>query len=161
MSLAAEAKVGACPPYPQIHEPSPTSVPNADGQHHCTWRYQQQCYQEIESNRHEILLAPQQRMLRTILTLMGPRQREQLQLHDKSSCCNSSPCDTPNFSHKYIYLTSTMPTTQPTTHMQSFCSKGVLDIYYTTVWYNLHTYSKSHDESLLVPLFILGQTEAD
>jgi hypothetical protein len=29
------------------------------------------------------------------------------------------------------------------------------------VWYNLHTYSKSPDESLLVPLFVLGQTWAN
>jgi hypothetical protein len=27
-------------------------------------------------------------------------------------------------------------------------SRWLLDIYYTTVWYNLCTYSKSHDESL-------------
>ncbi len=151
----------SCPPYPRIHEPSPTSSPNADGQHHCTCHCQQQYYQEIESNGHEIPLALQQRMSRTILTLLGPRQREQWQLHDKISCCNSSPSNTPNLPHKYIYCTGTMPTTHPTTHRQTSCSKGVLDIYYTTVWYNLHTYSKSPDESLLVPLFVLGRTWAD
>jgi hypothetical protein len=151
----------SCPPYPQIHGPSPTSDPNVDRQHHCPRHCQQQCYQEIESSGHEIPLAPQQRTSRTILTLLGPRQREQRQLRDKTSCCNSSPSDTPNFPHKYIYLTCTTPTTQPTTHRQTSCSKGVLDIYYTTVWYNLHTYSKSPNKSLLVPLFILGQTWAD
>jgi hypothetical protein len=97
MSLAAEAEVGALyincreaipachtlefighpQPLTRIHWPSPTSNPNADGQHHCTWRCQQQCYQEIESYGHEVPLAPQQRMLRTILTPLGPRQREQ------------------------------------------------------------------------------------
>jgi hypothetical protein len=40
-------------------------------------------------------------------------------------------------------------------------SRCLLDIYYTTVWYNLHTYSKSPNESLLVSLFVLGQTWAD
>jgi hypothetical protein len=147
-----------CPPYPQIHGPSPTSNPNADGQHHCTQRCQQQYIQEIESNGHEVPLAPRQRMSRTISTQLGPRQREQRQLRDKTSCHNSSPSDMPNLPHKYIYLTSTTPITQPTTHRQTSCSKGVLDIYYTTVWYNLHTYSKLPDESLLVPLFVLGQT---
>ena len=111
-----------------------------------------QAHQEIESNGHEVPLALRQRMPRTILTLLGPRQREQWQLSDKTSCCNSSPSDTPNFPHKYIYLTSTKPTTQPTTHRQTSCSKGVLDIYCTTVWYNLHTYSKSHHESLRPPV---------
>jgi hypothetical protein len=67
----------SCMPYPRIHGPSPTSDPNADRQHHCAWRCQQQCYQEIESNGHEVPLALQQRMSRTILTLLGPRQREQ------------------------------------------------------------------------------------
>jgi hypothetical protein len=105
-------------------------------------------YQEIESNQHEIPLALGQRMSRTISTLLGPRQREQRRLHDKTSCHNLLPSNTPNFLHKYIYLTSTMPTTQPTTHRQSSCSKGVLDINYTTLWYNLHVYSKSHNESL-------------
>jgi hypothetical protein len=100
----------------------------------------------------------QQRMLRTISTLLSPRQREQWQLHGKTSCRKSSPSNMPNFPHKYIYLTSTTPTTQPKTHRQSSCSKGVLDTYYTTVWYNLHAYSRSHNESLLVPLFVLGQT---
>ncbi len=118
-------------------------------------------YQEIESNGHEVPLAPRQRMSRTISTLLGPRQREQWWLRDKTSCCNSSPSNTPNFLHKYIYFTSTTPTTQLTTHRQTSCSKGVLDTYYTTVWYNLHTYSKSPNESLLVPLFVLGQTWAD
>jgi hypothetical protein len=28
----------------------------------------------------------------------------------------------------------------------------LLDMYYTTVWYNLHTYSKSHNESLSPPV---------
>ncbi len=148
-------------PYPQIHGQSPTTNPNADGQHHCTWHCQQQCYQKIESNGHDEPFAPRQTMSRTILRLLGPRQREQRQLRDKISYRNSSPSNTPNFPHKYIYLTSTTPTTQPTTHRQTSCIKGVLDIYYTTVWYNLHTYSKSPDESLLVPLFTLGQTWAD
>ncbi len=95
------------PLYPQIHGPSPISDPNADGQHHCTRRCQQQCYQEIESNGHEIPLALQQRMSRTILTILGTRQRKQRQLHDNASCRNWSPSNGPNFPYKYLNLTST------------------------------------------------------
>ncbi len=59
-----------------------------------------------------------------------------------------SPSNIPNFPHRHLYLTSTTPIT----HRQSSCSKGVLDIYYTTVWYNLHTYSKLHNEPLRPPV---------
>jgi hypothetical protein len=153
MFSAAEAEVGAlyincreAIPVFHTHEfmghpqpPTPMQMDNTTA----TWSCQQQFYQEIGSNKHVILLAPQQRMLRTTSTLLGPRQREQWGLHDKASCCNSSSSNAPNFPHKNLYLTSTTPTT----HRQSSCSKGVLDIYCTTVWYNLHTYSKSHHES--------------
>ncbi len=90
-----------------------------------------------------------QRKSRTILTLLAPLQRKQQQLHDKASCHNSSPSNTPNFPHNYCYLTSTTPTA----HRQSSCSTGVLDNCYTTVWYYLHTYSKSHNESLWPPIW--------
>jgi hypothetical protein len=135
-------------PYSQIHGSSPSSDTNADGKCHCTWHHQQQRHQEIESNGHEIPLALWQIKSRTISTLLGPRQRTQRQLHDKTSCRNLSPSNTPNFRHKYLYLTSTTPMT----HRQSSCSKGELDMYDTTVWYNLHTYSKSHNESLRPPV---------
>ncbi len=55
---------------------------------------------------------------------------------------------THNFLHKHLYLTSTMPMT----HWQSSCSNGVLDIYYTTVRCNLHTYSKLYNEPLRPPV---------
>ncbi len=66
----------------------------------------------------------------------------------QTSCCNSSPSNMPNFPHKHLYLTSTTPTN----YRRFSCSKGVLEIYYNTVWYNLHTYSKSHNESLRPPV---------
>jgi hypothetical protein len=46
------------------------------------------------------------------------------------------------------------------THPQNGQCRLLLDIYYTTVWYNLHTYSKSHNQSFS-PLFVVGQTGTD
>ncbi len=135
-------------PYSRIHGPSPTFNTNENGQHHCTWRFQQQHHQKVENNGHEIPLALWQRKLRPISTLLGPRQRKQRRLHDKSSCRHSSTRNAPNFPPKYLYLTSTMPTT----HRQTSCSKAVLDIYCTTVWYNQLTYCKLHNESLRPPV---------
>ncbi len=52
---------------------------------------------------------------------------------------------------------SNIPTTMPLLFNFDVEYK-LLYIYYTSVWYNLHTYSKSQDESLLVSLFALRQT---
>ncbi len=135
-------------PYSWIHGSSPSSDKNANGQHHCTRHCQQQRHQKLESYGNEIPLAPRQRKLWPISTLLGPRQRKQRWLRDKTSCHHSSPSTTPDFCHKHLYLTSFIPTT----HRQSSCSKGVLDIHYTTVWYNLHAYSMLHNEPLRPPV---------
>jgi hypothetical protein len=159
VSLAAEAEVGAlyiscreaipaCYTLEFMGHPQPPTPMQTNNTTSLGIPCQQQRYQEIGINGHEILLAPQQRMLRTISTLLGPQQKELRQLRDKASCRNSSPINAPSFPHKYLYLTSTTPTT----HRQSSCSKVVLDIYCTTVWHNLHTYSKSHHESLRPPV---------
>ncbi len=147
MSLAAEAEVGGlyinCRKLPLPATPVnlwaiPTSNPNANRQHHRTWCCQQRRYEEIESNGHEIQLAPQERMLGAISTLLGPGQIEQRQLCDKASCHNSSPRNALNYPHKYLYLQAL--------HQQlpGNLLEARLDIYCTIVWYNLHIYSKSH-----------------